>query len=284
MGLTASQKALLERWETFLARLEERSESLRTEASEGMQALVDEVLAAEEVQTRAVHNALTGIEGRLNNLPEKIDKAWDDEVEPLFDEENEDFEETPDLIDMAIDRRDACKVRLENRVERFKLRWSTSLYRQMWSRVESALREVAVCSQCGESLPGIDRRFSVREACAACDSVVQVLPPAVVSTYRTEAPTQFALEAARSIREAIEKHRVEADRISEANDHAPEPIESLDQWEALERQYWERFAKVVTETGWEPAHKAEELVASRMEMFQNHTIIPNQRWRRARGL
>ena len=64
----------------------------------------------------------------------------------------------------------------------------------------------------------------------------------------------------------------------------PEPIESLDQWEALERQYWERYAKVITETGWEPPEKARELVASRMEMFQKQAILTDQRWRRARGL
>lgn len=284
MGMTASQQALLERWNRFLLRLEKRSEELRSEASEGMQQLVDDVLAEEVIQTRSVHNALSGIEGRLKNLPDKIEKAWEDEAEPLFDKENEDYDETPDLVDIALRRRDECLVRLENRVERFKLRWSTALYRQMWPRVEAALQQAAECSQCGQPMADVDRRFGARVACSSCGAVNQVMPPAVVSTYRAEAPTQFALEAARSIREAIEKHRADAERVSEANDGAPEPIESLDQWEALERQYWERYAKVITETGWEPPEKARELVASRMEMFQKQAILTDQRWRRARGL
>ncbi len=284
MGLTAKQKALLDRWNTFLSRLEQRSEELRAEASENMQQLVDEVLAGDPIDTRPVHNALSGVEGRLRNLPDKIDKAWEDEAEPLFEDLNEGFDGPPDLHDMGTDRRDEVKASLENRVERFKLRWATGLYRQMWPKVEAALREEAECSQCGKHLQGVDRRFSKRVTCPSCGSVNQVLVPAVVATYRAEAPTNFALEASRSIREAIDKQRVEAHRISRAQEWAPEPIASLDQWEALERQYWERFAKVVTETGWEPAEKAQELVESRMEMFKRQAIMTDQRWRRARGL
>ena len=64
MGMTASQKALWERWETFLSRLEERSESLRLEASETMQGIVDEVLRADDTPTGRVREALAGIEAR----------------------------------------------------------------------------------------------------------------------------------------------------------------------------------------------------------------------------
>ena len=127
MGLNASQKGLLDRWDTYLGRLEQRSEELRQEAGAGMQSLIDDLLAAPEVDTRAVHNALSGIEGRLNNLPKKIDKAWEDECEPLVDDANEDYEGTPDVQDMANDRMDDCKARLENAVERFKLRWSENV-------------------------------------------------------------------------------------------------------------------------------------------------------------
>jgi|GEM_PF-1743556 len=284
MGLNASQKALIDRWDTFLGRLEKRSEELRAEAGEGMKALIDDTLAADPTQTRAVHNALSGVEGRLDNLPEKIDKAWEDEAEPLFDEQNEDYDGKPDIHDMGTDRRDECKARLENAMERFKLRWGTHLYRQMWPQVEAALREVAECTQCGNALQGVDRRFAARVTCPSCSSVNQVLVPPVVATYRSEAPTQFALEAARQKREAIDRYRVEVDRISRANDWAPEPIESMDRWADMERDYWDTFAKVVTQTGWEPAHKAQELVESRMEMFKRQTLMTDQRWRRAKGL
>ena len=67
-------------------------------------------------------------------------------------------------------------------------------------------------------------------------------------------------------------------------DWGPEPIASLDQWEAMERTYWETYAKVVTETGWQQPEKAGELVESRMEMFKRQSIMTDQRWRRARGL
>ena len=284
MGLNASQKALLDRWDTYLGRLEQRSEELRKEAGTGMQALIDETLAADTLETRAVHNALSGIEGRLNNLPDKLDKAWEDECEPLVDEQNEDYDGKPDIHDMAHDRMTDCKERLENALERFKLRWGTHLYRQMWPQVEAALGEAAECTQCGSGLGRVDRRFAARVTCPSCSSVNQVLPPKVVATYRAEAPTQFALEAARAQREAIECYRVKVDRDSRARDYAPESIESMDHWADMEREYWTTFAKVVTQTGWEPASKADELVASRMEMFKRQALMTDQRWRRAKGL
>ena len=284
MGLNASQQALLHRWDTFLGRLEQRSQELCEEAGAGMQGLIDELLAAPEVDTRAVHNALSGVEGRLNNLPKKIDKAWEEECEPLVEEANEDYEGTPDIQDMAQDRMDDCKARLENALERFKLRWSTHLYRQMWPKVEAALGEAAVCGQCGDSLGGVDRRFAARVTCPSCSSVIQVLPPAVVATYRSEAPTQFALEAARAQREKIDRYKVEVDRNSRANDWEPESIASMDHRADMEREYWTTYAKVITQTGWEVPSKADELVASRMEMFKRQFLMTDQRWRRAKGL
>ncbi|HCH66268.1 MAG: hypothetical protein CL927_06300 [Deltaproteobacteria bacterium] len=276
MGLTAGQHAVLNRWEVFLTRLETRSEDLRAEASSELQSLVDSLLAADVVQTRPVYDALSRIEARLHNLPTKIDRAWQHEAAPLFDAEASAEPGSAELLELGIQRRETCKVRLENRVERFKLRWSTALYRQMWSRVEAALQEVALCSECGASLPGIDRRFRTTVSCSPCDSMVVVLPPAVVSTYRTEAPQQFALEAARGIREAIHKHRAEVERLREADPKAPQSFEAFDRREALECQYWECYAKVVTETGWEPAHKASELVTERMEAFASEHTPPEQ--------
>jgi len=284
MGLSTSQKALLNRWDTFLGRLEQRSEELRTEAGTGMQSLIDDILAADPIETRAVHNAISGIEGRLKNLPNKVDKAWEDEAESLFEDENEDYDSKPDIHDMGHDRKDDCMARLESALERFKLRWGTHLYRQMWPAVEAGLKEVAECTQCGNALAGIDRRFPARVPCPSCGAVNQVLPPQAVATYRAEAPTQFALEAARAQREAIEEYRVKVDRQSRANDWAPEPIESMDHRESMEREYWTKYATVYTQTGWEQASKADELVKSRMEMFRRQALMTDQRWRRAKGL
>lgn len=284
MGLSTSQKALMNRWDTFLGRLEQRSEELRKEAGTGMQLLIDDILAADPIETRAVQNAISGIEGRLKNLPRKAEKAWEDEAESLFEDENEDYEGTPDIHDMGHDRMDDCMARMEDALERFKLRWTTHLYRQMWPAVEAGLKEVAECSQCGSPLAGIDRRFSVREPCSSCGAVNQVLPPQAVATYRAEAPTQFALEAARAQREAIEKYRVEVERKSRANNWDPEPIASMDHRESMEREYWTTYAKVTTQTGWEQPSKADALVESRMKMFRQQALMTDQRWRRAKGL
>ncbi len=284
MGLSREQQALITRWETFLSRLEQRHAELRTEADGGMQGMVDEVLAADEVDTRAVFNALEGLESRLNNLPDKADKAWEDEAEDLVGALNEDFDGKPDLHDMAHDRLDDCKMRMTEEWERFKARWGAHLFRTMWPKVDAGLREPADCTQCGSNLGQLDRRFPQRAQCGSCGAVNQVLVPTNVATYRSQAPHQFAQEASIELRFQIERARVAADRDRRARDWGPEPIASLDQWEAMERRYWETYAKVVTETGWQQPEKAGELVESRMEMFKRQSIMTDQRWRRARGL
>jgi len=286
MGLTPSQHALMQRWETFTSRLEQRSKDLRAEAEEGMQALVDEVLTSEPVETQTLFNALEGFKGRVDNLTKKLDKAWDEEAEPLFDaaEAHDDDDPATNLLNRACDHRDACRARLENAAERFQLRWGTNLFRQMWPRVEAALGEVAECSHCGQPMPGLDRRFPVHHTCASCGSENQVPPPALVGLYRAQAPHKFAQEASQRQREAIERFRAEVEQVSRDNDHAPESIESLDKWEAMEREYWTIFARVQTETAWDPPQKADELVASRMKMFRDQALMVDQRWRRAKGL
>ena len=72
------------------------------------------------------------------------------------------------------------------------------------------------------------------------------------------------------------------DRKRRANSWAAEPIESLDQWLAMERAYWQKYAQVKAATLGSAVD--EELVKSRVDSFMEYTLKRDQRWRKAKGL
>src|SRR5262249_33211943 len=135
---------------------------------------------------------------------------------------------------------------MEDTFEHFRTRWAAASARAMWPHAEAAMKKPIACSSCGAPLTPRGRHPADSLPGGAGRSVNQITPEPVVYMYFTTAPHAIAEEAALAQRWAVQKQRREAEawRAAEkarTGSWPDEPIESLKQWEALERQYWQAY-------------------------------------------
>lgn len=268
---------LVERWDAFLARIEARQLEILEEARDGLL----ELIAADPSDLPAVDRALTAIEHVLRGVWERIDDVWSDSVSDQFSEAS--AGDAPTLEDRGADRAQDVEQGLREDFARFSLAWRMYAYRQLWPAVEVALAQEVPCTQCGRPLDVARRDRTESVTCGGCGAVNQVMADAIVQTYRGSAHT-YAEATAIGKRHAIERRRIEVDRDLRNRGWPQESIASLDEWEALERGYWETYADAFRRYGGTTRKGAADLVASRTKGFREQVLMMTPHWRRAKGV
>lgn len=271
--MNSEQQALVDRWSGFLAKIDERLGAIITEAQAG----VDALAAQYQDDTTILSNAITGLDHRVSQLKDKIEEAWDGQVEEKFDDMDVDG-----FLDVGLDMRSDFEMAFDEKWALWKVGALAGYYRRMEPLVKAALEKPIYCTQCGGDLELPSRKKIVSVNCAHCGAVNQVIPEPVVSLYYGAGAHAMADEKAEPIRHQIERFRAEVDRWRRAREWAAEPIESMEKWEQMELSYWTTFAQTKAQFLGEPLDQ--ELLDSRMTAFRKSSLENDQRWRRAKGL
>lgn len=264
--------ALMQRLEGFLGKIFERQREILAEAEAGCAGLRAEF--PEDPQP--LGNALGAIQAQMHQLAQRIDEAWEKQIEPLFEAQ------APAALDRALDRKDDARSELDERWRAFEVRANADFYRALQPRVAPLLARPIPCARCGAVVRerGVVRTEAI--PCPKCGAVAQVVPEAAVRmVLGGGAGHAFGEEAALPLRLEVERFRVRVDRERRARGWAPEPLDSLDRWEAMERAAWVKYAEVRAATGGEPVDR--ELVESRMAAFRKASLETDARWRKAKG-
>jgi LSD1 subclass zinc finger protein len=263
--------ALWQRWEGFLAKIVERQNEIFAEADEG----VREIINSFPEDAMPLGNALQGLRFRIEELKQKVNDTWEQQVSPKFDEVGAAFAEK------GRDRKDDFVRELAAKWDLFGAQLEALFYENLKPRAEAGEKKVVNCGGCGAPLKLPTRKDAVSHKCPACGAVNQVLAETAVAIYQGAGHALATLEAL-PLRHQIERFRVDVDRQRRANSWAPEPVESLDRWLAMEQAYWDKYAQVKAATLGTPVDH--ELVKSRVDAFMEYTLKRDQRWRKAKGL
>ncbi len=270
--MNAEQTALLDRWNAFLAKIDGRLREIMAEAEQGLVA----IWTAHPDDPLPFGNAISGLDHRVRELRNKVDETWEQQVEEKFSDAGGEF------LDVGLDRKQDFLQTFDETWSTFKVRASTAFHRNLWPLAQAAMQKPVACNRCGAPLLLPNRHEPHSLSCPHCGAANQVIPEGVVSMWLEGAGHAFGEEAALPVRHRIERFRIEVDRRRRAADWAPEPVESLDQWEAMEREYWTTYAEArARATG---RSRDDELIESRMRSFRQYTLETDQRWRRAKGL
>ena len=268
--MNANQQALVDRWKGFLGKIQERLTEICAEAEVGFRAIA----AQHPDDPMPLGNAITGLDHRVRQLDDKIQETWDQQVE-------EKFSADPAIHDLGLDMKQDAERELEERWELAKAGWLTEIARDAFPRAIAAMEQPAPCSACGAPLSLPTRLETVAATCGHCGVVNQVGAPPAVYYYFGFCVQNLADAAAMPIRHAIERQRIQADRWRRARNWAPEPIESMEEWERMELRYWRTHAEERARLRNEPVD--EKFVESRMGYFYKFSLESNQHWVRAKG-
>jgi hypothetical protein len=290
-GMTPSQQELVTRFRTFMQKVMTRLRDVLAEAETGCR----EMIKNNPADPIPLNNVLGALRTRKVNLDKKIYDAWSKNmVEGLADARSAHaqiqgaVEYKGNLLDQMDAEMKQALAWMEDTFEHFRVRWSAEAVRAMWPLAEQAMKKPVNCTQCGAPLQPRVRHQSDSVTCPGCRAVNQVIPEQVVGMYFTSAPHALAEEAAFQKRAAVTQFRrqVEAWRAAEnarTGSWPEEGVQSLQQWEALERDYWSTYVTMKARLEPMTPEDQKKFVESRMKPFVED-LERNPVWRRAKGL
>jgi hypothetical protein len=289
--MTPSQQATVTRWRTYLGKVMARLRDVLAEADGGCR----EMIKGNPADPIPLTNVLGALRARKVNLDKKIYDTWSKQVcEPLAEEASAHaqlagaVEYKGKVLDQAESEMQQSLAWMDDTWEHFRVKWAAESARAMWPPAEQAMKKPVACTQCGGGLQPRLRHQSDSVTCPGCRAVNQVVPEPVVGMYFTTAPHALAEEAAFQKRHAITAYRrqVEAWRSAEASrtgDWPDEGVQSLEKWEAMERDYWVAYVGVKARLEPMTPEDQQKFVESRMKPFIED-LERNAVWRRARGM
>ena len=290
-NMTPSQQAIVTRWRTFLGKVMNRLRDVLAEADGGCR----EMIRSNPADPIPVNNVLSALRSRKVNLDKKIYDTWSKEVCENLADEAEAHAQIAGAVEYkgkVLDQADAemkqALAWMDDTWEHFRVKWAAEAARAMWPLAEQAMQRPVSCTQCGGGLQPRVRHQADSVTCPACGAVNQVVPEPVVGMYFTTAPHAVAEEATFQKRHAITAFRrqVEAWRSAEASrtgDWPDENVQSLEQWQAMERDYWVTYVSMKARLEPMTQEDQQRFVESRMKPFVED-LERNPVWRRARGL
>lgn len=289
--MTPSQQAIVTRWRTFLGKVMGRLRDVLAEADGGCR----EMIKSNPSDPVPLGNVLSALRARKVNLDKKLWDTWSKDVcDQLADEASEHgqiagaVEYRGNVLDQAEIEMKQALAWMDDTWEHFRVKWSAESARAMWAPAEEAMKKPIACTQCGGGLQPRLRHQSDSVTCPACRAVNQVVPETVVGMYFATAPHALAEEATFQKRHAITdfRRKVEAWRSAEnsrTGEWPDEGVQSLQQWEAMERDYWVAYAAMKARLEPMTPEDQQKLVESRMKPFIED-LERNPVWRRAHGM
>ena len=270
--MNAEQQALVQRWDGFLSKIKERLDEIIAEATAGCA----QIAAQHPLDSLPLNNALTGLDHRIRQLRERIEETWDGQVEEKFSDAGD-----GDFLDVGLDKKEDFETAFDHHWQNAKAKILCDYAASLYPLAQQASQQQPKCDQCGAPLQPAVIYKSETIACPACSAQNLYEPPLAIVAYRGTAAHYLADAAMLPKRQAIDWFRIEVDRWRRARSWAPEPLESLEKWRAMELDAWSTYANEKARVLGEPVDQA--YIDSRMAHFDKYELHMNQVWVNAHG-
>ncbi len=270
--MNAEQQALVQRWDGFLAKIKERLDEIITEATAGCA----QIAAQHPLDSLPLGNAITGLDHRVRQLKDRIEETWDGQVEEKFSDAGD-----GDFLDVGLDKKQDFETAFDHHWQNAKAKIYCDYAASLYPLAQEASQQQPKCDQCGAPLTPSIIYKSEMIACPACSAQNLYEPPLAIVAYRGSAAHFLADAAMLPKRQAIEWFRIEVDRWRRARDWAPEPLESLEKWRAMELDAWTTYANEKARVLGEPVDQG--YIDGRMAHFDKYELHMNQVWVAAHG-
>lgn len=220
---------VIQRWDVFLKKIEERFNQIMTEARAGCEALFDQ----SQMDPIPITNAMTGVKGQLFDLKRKIDDTWHEKVEPAMEQAGVGGKEMDRQRERGTDLSDWMEIEFDHT----EILVFADAARKIRSAAQLSMDKQFLCTQCRAELPIPDDIFiAVHVTCQFCNTVNTYEPGTIVRMIDFCAH-HLAQEA------AWEKWLV-LKKVERVRDHSRET--TLSMLKAIERasiDYWTTYLK-----------------------------------------
>jgi hypothetical protein len=157
----SNKQQIIERWDTFLSKIKERANEMFTQANQGTDYFIPQLL----FDNNAIGNAWTGIKSQIFELSTKMNDAWQ-KMRTLFDDAGAKDNE----IDLEYHKKVKLDIQIQWDYEKFRTIALGKAARHIMTNVKAHINESKEhrCTQCGS--PFNVNIYSVRAKNIKCDS------------------------------------------------------------------------------------------------------------------
>ena len=230
-----------------------------------------------------IQNALRAIHMKLVGLQQQVDQTWTTQIQA----QAMSFGDNRGVIEQGTQDKDQLQGWANETWDRFQASWDIEALKAMWPAVQEEFTKPVACTQCqGPLMPTLRHKAdSVR--CPHCSAVCSTTPAQTVSLFYTLAPDAWAKWATIDKRFEIDRFRKQVEvqgrqqpmSFGQRND---EPIESLQRWESMEREYWTAYFLAKAQIMPSSNEDQSKMRDSRMQRIHNE-LGQYASWRAAMG-
>jgi ribosomal protein L37AE/L43A len=302
--MNSSQQQFAQQWQTYLQQVAANVNQILAETDAGCR----QMIASRPTDTQAFDNAVQAIHVKMQTIKTEAMNALAQQNMQLATSGNG----GPLLAE--IERGSKGLVQwIDETWLRFRAQKRTESMRALWTGVQEAMRRPVACTKCGGAIEPRLRHAADTVECKHCHAVNQTTPDPAVQTYFALAPIVFAEAAALEKRLAIDRFRADVDARRRASmpalafaapvqvkQYGPggvvqsavvagqaideEPLDSMMQWEAMERDYWTTYFATSSQVLPSPPEEQAKMVESRMKPLIDQHFKMHKGWCKARGI
>ncbi len=263
--------ALVDRYNTFEGKILARVEEIRAEAVAGIQ----EIVAANPVDSGAISAGFTAVTSRFHQLGNKIDQS----VEKLEEEWSVKADDDG-LKDRERRRLDvvwsqlvrdsrALRARLEREGARLEIQGGAHWSRTLYNLMQQEYGQPVNCPRCAGPLPVMLRFQTANETCPHCGSVNEIMAKMGTALYFGSGLHYLAQEAALAEEEAMlqAEERYQWLRHPTKADH--------EAYLATVEAYWTKYYTTIVSMHPAPVRTVQQSVADKMIHYRNNVWNDN---------
>lgn len=232
----------VQRWEAFVAKVNQRVSDVMEEAQTGL----DQLIASHATDAGPMGTALTAVQSRFRGIDDKVDTAWE-QVEELLEEPLEEILDDDDLAQEDFDAvyglqeqlrlgYDGLREHIETQYAWLEMRNQAAWARKLYEIVHEEAGRGLNCSQCGGAIENATFWQASNVTCPHCQSVNSVQPGMAAGLfYQGIGMHALSHEQAWNewLAEQAAKKYYDDRRNQTAGDHA--------RWLDAARAYWTRY-------------------------------------------
>ena len=172
----------LQRWEAFVAKVNQRVSDVMQEAQVGL----DQLIATHATDAGPMGTALGAVQARFRGIDDKVDTAWEqveelleEPLEEILDEDDlpqDDFDAVYGLQERLRGEYDNLREHIENQYAWLEMRNQAAWARRLYELVHEEAQKGLNCSQCGGSIENTTFWMASNITCPNCQSVNSVQP------------------------------------------------------------------------------------------------------------
>lgn len=278
--MDAAGQQFVAQWYQYLQQATVHVQQLLQETDAGCQ----QMLRSNPTEPLALQNALQAVTLQIKDIQTRLGTSWSEQIlaQLMGSKDNR------EPIEQGLAHMDSAWGWIHESWERMRTNWMAEAMRHLWPHVQREMAQPHKCSRCGAPFEPALKHRADSVSCRSCGTVNSTQPGPKTGLFYAMGPDAWAEAATLDLRFEIDRFRTNVEQQARTRqtlfgERGDEPAESLERWEAMEKNYWTRYFAEKATLLPSPAEEQAKMVESRLESLRRD-LKQHDAYRGAKGM